>query len=394
MVVYFDPSGGEVSVTTINVEYGSEYGQLPVPQREGYTFDYWMLDGNEVKNTNLVELRQDHTLVAHWKPIEYKILFHANNGTSQTSEQKFTYEEEVKLGANTFQYEDGEFLGWALSPNGKVAYADGAALEDYSLIVNGVINLYAVWLKYARVEADTAYNKAQQITAALYDARGELAGIVTFKIAKKDKKGNIKVSSTVTTLEGKKVSAKAVTIAVAAEGEVSRATLAFKSPIGNMNFELDSEGRIELFGSAGEIDVANVGGNWTKTNSRVYVDIGEVPNAVLKNLLPNGVPVVPKGGKWSFAPAAQVKLVKDKSTGRYNVVVNTDNGKKSNLSAMKLSYTPKSAVFKGSFKIYALENNKLKKYTAKVTGLVVDGEGAGKATIPKPISKTCKVEVR
>ena len=44
--------------------------------------------------------------------------------------------------------------------------------------------------------------------------------------------------------------------------------------------------------------------------------------------------------------------------------------------------------FKGLFKVYALEGSgkktKLKRHTVRVTGLVVDGVGYGKATCKKP----------
>ena len=55
---------------------------------------------------------------------------------------------------------------------------------------------------------------------------------------------------------------------------------------------------------------------------------------------------------------------------------------------MKLSYRPKKGTFKGSFKVYALEGTgkatKLKKYTVKVTGVVVNGVGHGVTTCRNP----------
>ena len=64
------------------------------------------------------------------------------------------------------------------------------------------------------------------------------------------------------------------------------------------------------------------------------------------------------------------------------------SGDKTNLSAMKLTYTPKKGTFKGSFKVYALEGTgkatKLKKYTVSVTGVVVGGAGYGTATSKNP----------
>ena len=74
-----------------------------------------------------------------------------------------------------------------------------------------------------------------------------------------------------------------------------------------------------------------------------------------------------------------MKLSKDKTKVEWD----TSKGK-TNLSGLKLSYTPKTGLFKGSFKVYALEGGKLKKYTVNVTGLVVDGNGTSEAMCKKP----------
>ena len=55
---------------------------------------------------------------------------------------------------------------------------------------------------------------------------------------------------------------------------------------------------------------------------------------------------------------------------------------KSPISEMKLAYTPKTGIFKGAFKIYAVQDGKLKKFTVRVVGVVVDGKGQGSATGP------------
>ena len=52
-----------------------------------------------------------------------------------------------------------------------------------------------------------------------------------------------------------------------------------------------------------------------------------------------------------------------------------------NPAGLKLSYTIKKAVFKGSFAVYQLTDGRLKKFTAKVTGVVVGGVGYGSAAI-------------
>ena len=69
------------------------------------------------------------------------------------------------------------------------------------------------------------------------------------------------------------------------------------------------------------------------------------------------------------------------------LIVDTSKGK-TNLSGLKLTYTPKKGTYKGKFTVYVLEGSgkatKLKKYTFNVTGVVVDGIGYGVATSKKP----------
>ena len=109
----------------------------------------------------------------------------------------------------------------------------------------------------------------------------------------------------------------------------------------------------------------------------------DLPAGTVAELLPDGEPVIAKGGKWAFNKAAGVKLSKDKTSAERD----TSKGK-TNLSGLKLTYTPKTGLFKGTFKVYALEGadgaKKLKKYTVAVTGVVVDGKGVGQAAIKRP----------
>ena len=162
-------------------------------------------------------------------------------------------------------------------------------------------------------------------------------------------------------------------------------------------------GGTQFAGSLGgyHVQSAVVGGNWTRADARVYVDgaLGEraLPEGTVAELLPDGEPVVVSGGKWKFAKAAGVKWAKPKADAARSKFYNEASGKdlivddtkgKTNLSGLKLTYTPKKGTFKGSFKVYALEGEgkarKLKKYTVNVSGVVVDGVGYGTATCKKP----------
>ena len=56
--------GEELSVT-----YGNAYGTLPIPEKAGFLFKGWQLDGKTVTESDLVLTAQDHTLTAVWEEV-------------------------------------------------------------------------------------------------------------------------------------------------------------------------------------------------------------------------------------------------------------------------------------------------------------------------------------
>ena len=244
--------------------------------------------------------------------------------------------------------------------------------------------------------------KAVTLQGVVYDG-GKVVGIVELKLGKVNaKKGTSKVSGSVTTLDGKKHTVKAFNLE-GIDGALPKAVTLEVKDFGTMSVTI---GGTQFAGSMGRYHVqsANVGGDWSKGGTKVYVATSErlagtlaLPEGTIEELLPDGESVIQKNGKWSFAKAASVKWAKPKQGAalpeRYDaesgkgLVVDT-SGDKTNLSAMKLTYTPKKGTFKGSFKVYALEGvgkaTKLKKYTIKVSGVVVGGVGYGTATCKKP----------
>ena len=132
-----------------------------------------------------------------------------------------------------------------------------------------------------------------------------------------------------------------------------------------------------------------------------------LPAGTQERLLPAGEPVEAAGGKWKFAKAAGVKWAKPKKGAAHSeyyveeadkdLIIDTSAGK-TNLSGLKLTYTPKKGTFKGSFKVYALEGSgkatKLKKYTVNVSGVVVGGVGYGTAACKRPAAGPWTVTVK
>ena len=281
------------------------------------------------------------------------------------------------------------FGGWYTQPEGQ-----GMRITPTAIVPEGLTGVYAYWMKNETppppqpaktgpVQPWTA-KKAVVLDGAVYDADGKVAGVVQLKVAKPNaKKHNAKVSGAVTLLDGKKRTLKAAAFTVPADAPIS-ANLTVKG-LGTLSLAIGDDG---FEGSVGAYTVASakVGGKWTRTDARVYVEVTGVPAGTIEDLLPDGEPVRAKGGKWAFDKAASIKYAK-------GVLSGDNDPKKPNRSAMKLTYTPKTGLFKGSFKLYALQGGKLKKFTVKITGVVVDGEGTGVAKLAKP-AVTWSVSVR
>ena len=253
---------------------------------------------------------------------------------------------------------------------------------------------------------DTSFlARVQTVDGALYKWDGSIVGTMQVKVGKVSKKGSVKISGKATLLiDGmvKKITAKAVNVVLDAAGRVPSVKIAFKAPIGEMEFEMVADGTFTLKNGNYVMVEKKVGGKWTRTGARVYVVATNatdparlagtlaLPAGTIEELLPDGEPVIPKAGKWSFAKATGVKYAKDKKTKALGLVIDTKKG--TNRSAMKLTYTPKTGIFKGSFKIYAIQGGKLRKFTVKVIGVVVDGKGTGSATGPDGASFAVTVE--
>ncbi len=375
---------------------------LSAPVRDGYRFKGWTPDGGKIAKGST----GDKTFTATWKqsggggsgggdtptpistPTTHLVTFNANGGNVSPTTRTVT--RGAAVGTLPTPTRSGyTFGGWFTAANGGAQITGGTK-------VTANVTYYAQWAEITAGKLNTSFAKAQTVDGALYKG-GALAGTMQVKVGKITKKGVVKVSTTASLLvdgKAKKVSAKGVNVALDAMGRVPPVTLAFKAPIGDMAFEMAADGSFTLKNGNYVMVEKKVGGDWSKSGAKVYVDGGRgataLPEGTITELLPDGEPVIPKGGKWSFAKAAGVKYAKDKKTKVSSLVVDTKKG--TNRSAMKLTYTPKTGIFKGSFKVYAIQGGKLKKFTVKVIGVVVDGKGTGSATGPNGVRFDVRVE--
>ena len=67
--VILNPTGGSLENSKLNVTLGNTFGQLPVPKRDGYTFNGWYTSeagGVKVTENTIVTNENNKTLYAHW----------------------------------------------------------------------------------------------------------------------------------------------------------------------------------------------------------------------------------------------------------------------------------------------------------------------------------------
>ena len=142
--VTFDANGGTVTPAEQTVTYGSHYGELPTPTREGYTFAGWFTEkdgGTQVTKETVVKTVADHTLYAHWTANTYTVKFDANEGTVTSAEQTVTYGSHYgELPTPT--REGYTFAGWFTEQNGGTK-----VMADTKVTTAENHTLYAYWMQ-------------------------------------------------------------------------------------------------------------------------------------------------------------------------------------------------------------------------------------------------------
>ena len=106
---------------------------------------------------------------------------------------------------------------------------------------------------------------------------------------------------------------------------------------------------------------------------------GLAPGAIAQT--PLEIPLKVSGTRWDAGKAAKVA---------YKRGVVTVTGE--NVSGLKLTYTAKTGLFKGSLMVYTMRNGKLLKNKLSVFGAVTGGVGYGTAVLKGKGSVTVSIE--
>ena len=130
-------------------------------------------------------------------------------------------------------------------------------------------------------------------------------------------------------------------------------------------------------------NASQAGGSYALSNgNHVFDFVAPTFRGYLASI--DGVAVAPAGAVFTVAGN---KWDAGKSSGRIKVIDGeptvVGSPSPSNLAALKLKYTAKSGLVKGSFKLYYLDGGKIKSDKVTVTGAVVDGRFVGSGTVKK-----------
>ena len=143
--VTFNANGGTVETKPQTVTYGSAYGELPTPTREGYTFVGWYTKqngGTKVMADTKVTTAANHMLYAYWTLNVYTVKFDANKGMVTPTEMKVRHGGAYgKLPTPTL---DGyTFDGW-YNDNGMQVKPEDVVTASHTLFAHWKANTYTV----------------------------------------------------------------------------------------------------------------------------------------------------------------------------------------------------------------------------------------------------------
>ena len=182
--ITYDCDGGTMSHSTIEeIDYGSTI-VLPSPEKTGYSFLGWFLNGTKFESETY-EFENNIVLVAHWNANVYEITFDVNGGDPlQTSTFNYTYDSNVEV--PTPSRTGYEFSGWYYQEeqvtNGKWKIADNATIIarwsplSFSVSLNGYSTLQSIDITYVYNDG-TDYSEV--VSVKPYD-------VIPYKIIRRD----------------------------------------------------------------------------------------------------------------------------------------------------------------------------------------------------------------
>ena len=118
---------------------------------EGYRLTGLTIGGDSHSSGDTYAVRANTTVTATFTANTYNVRFNANDAnyvgtaTGSMSNQSHTYGSSKALTSNGFTRANHEFLGWATTPTGAVAYTNGQSVSNLSSTQGATVDLYAKW---------------------------------------------------------------------------------------------------------------------------------------------------------------------------------------------------------------------------------------------------------
>ncbi len=154
--VSFDSNYGS-DVSSIVYTHGDNLGDLPEPDRTGYTFNGWTYDGSYVSSSTTVT--SNMTLTASWTINTYTIWFDSDGGTSVSS---FTRNYGETLGSLSSPKRDYyTFNGWY--HDGEYVNSSTVVTDDMTLTASWSENDWGPWSDWSTDYAENKYSDGIQI---------------------------------------------------------------------------------------------------------------------------------------------------------------------------------------------------------------------------------------
>ncbi len=254
--VSFNAAEGITPVKEKNVIIGEAYGELPVPERDGYSFDGWFnAEDALVTEETLVATEADHTLTAKWTRIRFAVTFDPAEG----EELSFTGKDVINgeaIGELPVTVRDGyEFLGWFTA-------AEGGSQVDTDTLVSTDRDfvLYAHWQALPQEKGLWVYEK-NKLTVSINGAERYIIKDKTMKkMASVNKKTGV--------VKGKKV------------------------PKGKTSADVIITGQKRVL-----MEITDKKGR--KKKKKVWVDVGEISVRIVKRPVPvKTVKISKLGGEY------------------------------------------------------------------------------------------------
>lgn len=170
--VNFNANGGSVSPASKTVYYGSTYGNLPVPTRQGYGFAGWYTEqtgGTQVTASTSVPWKSisqsTFSLYAHWTANTYTVNFDAatNHGTPNSTKTVTYGSTYGTLPTATSQISGYSFAGWFTSATGGTQVTASTTVPYSS---SGTITLFA---QFTQITHTVTIQASSGGTATIYE---------------------------------------------------------------------------------------------------------------------------------------------------------------------------------------------------------------------------------